>query len=470
MIAARPDSYPKPLDGVGKGALRELMSQFGDRFSRSLAIREQHAGMEGHHPIAAPEAVIFAEATDEIAWLARWCSANKVPLIPHGAGTSLEGHLSAVSGGIALDLGRMTRIIDISSDNLLCTVEAGVTREGLNRHLRNSGFFFPIDPGANATIGGMAATRASGTNAVRYGTMRDNVLSLKVVLADGRIVETGSRAAKSSAGYDLTALFVGSEGTLAIITEVTLRLYGVPETITAGTCAFPELGAAVQTVIMAVQIGLPVARIELLDSHQIGACNAYSNLDLPEQPTLFLEFHGSEAAVAEQAGQFAEIASLNGGGVMQVASRAEDRSVLWKARHNAYFATKALKPGARVWTTDVCVPIANLAESIAAVRADIDSSGVTATIAGHVGDGNYHVMFVLDPERPGEKETVVAINERMVSLAIGLGGTCTGEHGIGIGKRQSLIEERGEEAIALMASIKQAVDPAFILNPHKVIS
>jgi D-lactate dehydrogenase (cytochrome) len=463
------DRPPKPLACAGKAALAELNACFGDRYSCSATVREQHAGLEGHHPIAAPEAVIFAETTDEIAWLAKWCSAQKVPLIPHGAGTSLEGHLSAVCGGIAVDLSRMTRIIEVSADNLLCTVEAGVTREELNQHLRNSGLFFPMDPGANATIGGMAATRASGTNAVRYGTMRGNVLSLQVVLADGRVVETGTRAAKSSAGYDLTALFVGSEGTLGIISEVTLRLHGLPETIMAGTCAFHDLDGAVQTVIMAIQFGLPIARIELLDSHQVAACNAYSRLDLSQQPTLFLEFHGSEAAVAEQSKHLAEIAAGNGGGAMMVASRAEDRSALWKARHNAYFATKALKAGARVWTTDVCVPIGSLAESIAAVRSDIGSAGVTATIVGHVGDGNYHVMFVLNPECPEEQAAVTAINERMVSRAIRLGGTCTGEHGIGLGKRECLIEERGKDAVAVMRSLKQAVDPNLILNPSKVI-
>lgn len=460
---------PEPLAATGHDARVELMARFGARFSRTDTICGQHGGLEGHHPLAAPEAVVFAETTEDVAWLAAWCNTHCVPLIPHGAGTSLEGHLSAVSGGISLDMSRMTRIIEVSPDNLLCTVEAGVTREDLNRHLRDHGLFFPIDPGANATLGGMAATRASGTNAVRYGTMRDNVLSLKVVLADGRTITTGTRAAKSAAGYDLTGLFVGSEGTLGVITEVGLRLHGIPETILAGTCAFTDVDGAVRTVIQTIQMGIPVARIELVDAQQIVASNLYSKLDLPKRPTLFLEFHGSGPAVAEQSEMFGAIAADHGGGHLKVATTTEDRSRLWTARHNAYFAAKALKPGARIWTTDVCVPIASLADSIAAARADIEAAGLEATMVGHVGDGNYHVLFVLDPARPEDWEKAAAVNKRMVTQAIRMGGTSTGEHGIGIGKREALVHERGPEAVALMATLKQALDPRGIMNPGKVV-
>jgi D-lactate dehydrogenase (cytochrome) len=464
------EAKPKatPFADLGAAATEALRARFGDRLALGESVRAQHAGLEGHHPPAAPEAVVFAASTEDVAWIARWCNANRIPLIPHGAGTSLEGHLSAIAGGVSLDLSTMTRITEIAPENLLCTVEAGVTREDLNRALKEQGLFFPIDPGANATLGGMAATRASGTNAVRYGTMRTNVLSLRVVLADGTIIETGTHAAKSAAGYDLTSLFIGSEGTLGIITEVTLRLYGIPEII-AGTCAFDTLDGAVRSVIQTIQLGLPVARIELLDDHQIRACNRYSKLDLPEKPTLFVEFHGTETGIAEQAGQFGIIAAEHGGGAVQIARLAEDRNRLWKARHNAYYAAKALRPNGRVWTTDVCVPIGSLAESISAVRAEIDAAGMTATIVGHVGDGNFHVLFVL-PETVGEAdERAAAINARMVERGIALGGTCTGEHGVGLGKQDMLVRERGESSVVLMAMLKAALDPAGVLNPGKVL-
>ena len=450
-------------------AVDELAAYFRERFLRSVAACQQHGGLAGHSPSVAPEAVVFARSTDEVARLARWCCGHRVPLIPHGAGTSLENQLSAVAGGISLDLSGMDRVVHVSPDNLLCVVEAGVTREALNLQLRDLGLFFPIDPGANATLGGMAATRASGTNAVRYGTMRDNVLSLKAVLIDGRVVETGTRAAKSSAGYDLTGLLVGSEGTLGIITELTLRLHGLPDTVLAGTCAFADLEGAVRTVITAIQIGIPVARIELLDPRQIAACNGYSRLTLAEAPTLFLEFHGSEAAVAEQAALFRQIAVDHGGGDLAVAAAMEDRSRLWKARHDAYYAAKALRPDPLIWSTDVCVPIAALADSILATRTEIDAAGLLATIVGHVGDGNYHVLFVLDPSDEAEFSRARAINERMVARAIGLGGTCTGEHGIGLGKRESLLLERGPDAVAMMRAIKAALDPEGLLNPGKVL-
>lgn len=458
---------PKPLGGVAVPALESLRQRFGKRFSQAAAVRDQHAGLEGHHQQIAPEGVCFAENADEVAALVRWCHEQGVPIIPHGAGTSLEGHLAAPSGGISLDLTAMNRIIEVDSENLLCRVETGVTREQLNHYLRDLGLFFPIDPGANATLGGMASTRASGTNAVRYGTMRENVRSLQAVLPDGSVIETGRRAAKSAAGYDLTALFVGSEGTLGVITELTLRLYGIPEHIVAGTCAFASFEGAVATVISAMQMGLSLARIELVDEYQIRACNAYSQLDLPEQPTLFLEFHGSKGAIQEQTDAFGAIARENGGDALEVATRVEDRSRLWKARHDAYFAAKAVRPGASAWATDVCVPIASLADSILATRRDIAQTDLTAMIVGHVGDGNYHVIFLLDPDQPAEWDQAESINQRMVERAIALGGTCTGEHGIGIGKRDKLLLERGD-GVRLMATLKHAIDPGNIMNPGKI--
>jgi D-lactate dehydrogenase (cytochrome) len=451
-------------------ALAELGQRFGDRLSTSASLRRDHAGIETHAAAMHPDGVVMARNAGDVADALAICRAHGVAVIAHGAGTSLEGHLSAVTGGISLDLTGMDRIISIDRDNFLCRVEAGVTREQLNRELRASGLFFPLDPGANATLGGMAATGASGTNAVRYGTMRENVRSLKVVLADGRSIETGTSAAKSSAGYDLTRLMVGSEGTLGIITEVTLRLHPVPETIAAATCFFPDLDGAVQTVIEAIQSAIPMARIELLDAAQIAACNAYSRLELPVAPTLFLEFHGNPASVPGQIEQFRAIATSNGAGGLVFADEAEDRTRLWKARHDAYFAAGALRKGSRTWSTDVCVPISALAESVTATREDVDACGLTATIVGHVGDGNYHVLFVLDPQAPAELAAAEAINARMVSRAIALGGTCTGEHGIGNGKQVQLIEECGADAVAVMAMIKHALDPDGILNPGKIFA
>lgn len=450
--------------------LNRLSARFGEALFTSQTVREQHAGLEGHHYRQSPEAVVMAKSRDDVVDAVLLCREFRVPIIPHGAGTSLEGHLSAVRGGVSLDLSGLDQIIEVDPDNLRCRVGAGVTREQLNHELRNYGLFFPIDPGANATLGGMVSTRASGTNAVRYGTMRDNALSLQVVLADGKVIETGTKAAKSAAGYDLTGLFVGAEGTLGIVTAVMLKLYGIPETVLAGACHFDDLHGAVRTVIVAIQIGIPLARIELLDAAQINACNAYSKLELPVRPTLFLEFHGSAEAVAEQSRLFAEIADMNGGSALEVASQAEDRSRLWKARHNAYFAAKALCPGASVWPTDVCVPIASLAESIIETRADIDQSGLLATIVGHVGDGNYHVLFVLNPERPEDLAKAADVNDRMVERALAAGGTCTGEHGIGIGKQGSLVAERGDDAVALMSMIKDTLDPLGIFNPGKIFA
>ena len=450
--------------------LEILSTRFGEAFLISEAVREQHSGLEGHHHGHIPDAVVMAKSLDDVVDAVCLCREHRVPVIAHGAGTSLEGHLSAVHGGVSLDLSGLDQIIEIDPENLRCRVGAGVTREQLNHELRDCGLFFPIDPGANATLGGMASTRASGTNAVRYGTMRDNVLSLQVVLSDGKVIETGTKAAKSSAGYDLTGLFVGSEGTLGIVTAVTLKLYGIPETVLAGTCHFDDLHGAVATVMAAIQMGMPLARIELLDAAQIEASNAYSNLDLPVKPSLFLEFHGSSDGVAEQSALFGEIAGMNGGSALEIARQVEDRSRLWKARHNAYFAAKALRTNASVWSTDVCVPIASLADSILETRQDIDESGLVATIVGHVGDGNYHVLFVLDPTRPEDRNTAAAINDRMVKRALAAGGTCTGEHGIGIGKQECLVAERGNDAVALMAMIKDTLDPLAILNPGKIFA
>lgn len=433
-----------------------------------MAIRRQHAGMETHHRAAIPDFVVMAQALDDVRDAVLISRAHGAPLIAHGAGTSLEGHLSAVAGGVSLDMTGLNRILDVSPENMICRVEPGVNREQLNQHLRAEGLFFPIDPGANATIGGMAATRASGTNAVRYGTMRDNVLSMQVVLDDGRVIETGTSAAKSAAGYDLTALFVGSEGTLGVITALTIRLHPIPERILAATCNFSELSDAVGVVIAAIQTGIPLARIELLDTAQVNACNSYSGLELPAKPTLFLEFHGSCAGVAEQVDQFEQLVAHSHGSGLQRAERQEDRSRLWKARHEAYFAAQALRLGSMVWSTDVCVPIAALCESIVATRADIDAYKLTATIVGHVGDGNYHVLFVLDPDSPEEAATAAQVNEHMVSRAIKSGGTCTGEHGIGLGKRDSLVKERGNDAVDVMRTIKCALVPSGLFNPGKL--
>ncbi|MEC3909497.1 FAD-linked oxidase C-terminal domain-containing protein [Sphingobium sp. CR2-8] len=414
-------------------ASNAMAARFGSGFQTSSAICEQHAGLEGHHRHQIPDAVLSVSTLDDVVDAVAICRTHQIPIIPYGAGTSLEGHLSAVQGGISLDMSKLDHIIEIDADNLRCRVGAGVTREQLNLALRDKGLFFPIDPGANATLGGMASTRASGTNAIRYGTMRDNTLSLQVVLADGNVIETGTKAAKTAAGYDLTALFVGSEGTLGIVTELTLKLSGIAETIIAGTCHFDDLHGAVRTVITAIQIGIPLARIELLDDAQIIACNSYSGLGLPAKPTLFLEFHGSEHAVSEQSAIFAEIAQANGGSALEIASQAEDRTRLWKARHNAYFAAKSLRPNALIWSTDVCVPIASLAESVLEAREEIEQQGLLATIVGHVGDGNFHVLFVLNPECPEDRHKASIVNAHMVERALAVGGTCTGEHGIGIG-------------------------------------
>lgn len=446
-------------------ALRDLL---GDRFSETLAERRQHAGNEAHHDVPPPDAVAWPVSTEEIAAIVRICAAENTPVVPFGAGSSLEGNACAPRGGVSVDLSRMNRVLRVSPDDLDCTVEAGVTREELNACLRDSGLFFPIDPGANATLGGMAATRASGTNAVRYGTMRDNVLSLVVVTPDGEIVRTGRRARKSSAGYDLTRLFVGSEGTLGIIAEVTLRLHGRPETIRSAVCNFPDPAAATRTAIEAIQMGLPLARIEYLDARCIKAVNAFSRRNETEADTLLVEFHGSQASVAEQVGYFAEIAAANGGSDFRWAEREEDRNELWAARHSAYNATVNQRAGARGWATDICVPVSALPECIVHASELLQHCSVPATIMGHVGDGNFHVVFALDGSNEAEHREVAAINDALVKQALAVDGTCTGEHGVGLGKRKYMQAEHGP-ALDLMRRIKQALDPRDLMNPGKIL-
>ena len=463
-----PQTQPTPR-ALPDGFVERLSGLLGDRVQTGEAIRLEHGRSESHFAPMPPDAVVFAETSAEVAAIVRLCSDAGVPIIPFGAGTSIEGNTLAVQGGVSLDLSRMTRIVSVNGDDFDCTVEAGVRREQLNEHLRDRGLFFPIDPGANATIGGMASTRASGTNAVRYGTMREAVLGLTVVMADGRVIRTAQRARKSSAGYDLTRLFVGAEGTLGIITEVTLRLHGIPEAISAATCSFETIGGAVDTVVQSIQLGIPLARVEILDDMQIRAVNLWSKMDLPERTTLFFEFHGSERYVAEQIETVRELATANGGGEFRWANLPEERSRLWKARHEAYYAAVNLRPGAIGWATDVCVPISRLAECIAETKAELAASTVPATILGHVGDGNFHVVFSIDPDSAEEMHEVEAINARLVRRALAMDGTCTGEHGIGLGKQEWLVEELGE-AVDLMRSVKLALDPQNLLNPGKIFS
>jgi D-lactate dehydrogenase (cytochrome) len=453
---------------VDDGLIAELRVIAGERVSTAKAVREQHGRDESYHAPHPPDAVVFACSTEEVSAIVQACAARRVPVIPFGTGTSLEGHVAALYGGITIDLSQMNRILRVNAEDMDATVEAGVTRKQLNEHLKATGLFFPIDPGADASIGGMTATRASGTNAVRYGTMRENVLALTVVLADGRVIRTSRRARKSAAGYDLTRLFVGSEGTLGVITEVTLRLHGIPEAISAAVCAFPDLATAVNTVIATIQSGVPVARIELLDEVQMAAINRYAKLDYAAQPTLFFEFHGSTKGVVEQVEAVQGIAADFGGAGFTWATKPEDRAKLWQARHDAYYACLALRPGAKGMATDVCVPISRLAECILETRRDVDRSGLLAPIVGHVGDGNFHVVFVVDPNNAAEMTKVKAVNERMILRALAMDGTCTGEHGVGVGKIEFLTAEHGE-AISVMRALKMALDPLNIMNPGKMV-
>ena len=445
-----------------------LAARFGKRFSTAEAVRAHHGHDESHFADALPDGVVWPHSTDEVVEVVRLCHAHRVPVIPFGVGSSLEGHILATNGGISVDLSEMNRIVTIHDEDMDAVVQPGVTRKALNAALHGTGLFFPIDPGADASLGGMASTRASGTNAVRYGTMRENVLGLEVVLADGRVIRTGGRARKSSAGYDLTRLFVGAEGTLGIVTELTVRLHPLPEAISSATCAFPDVASAVRTVIQTIQLGVPVARIELLDTLTVQAVNRYSKTLLRESPMLFFEFHGSPTGVEEQAQTVQELARDNGGLDFEWATRPEDRTRLWQARHDVLFACLNLLPGSRGITTDVCVPISRLAEAIAATQAEIDASGMIAPIVGHVGDGNFHVVILTEPDKPEQVHAAEALGRRIVERALQLDGTCTGEHGIGIGKKDFLLAEHGE-GVAVMASLKAALDPLGLMNPGKVI-
>jgi D-lactate dehydrogenase (cytochrome) len=445
----------------------ELKSLLGDRFSTAEAVRRHHGEDASYHEPALPDAVAFATSTEEVAEIVKVCARHDCPVVPFGTGTSLEGQVMALSGGVSIDLSQMNEILEVHAEDLNCRVQAGVTRKQLNQHLRDTGLFFPIDPGADASLGGMASTSASGTNAVRYGTMRENVIGLTVVLADGRIIQTGTRAKKSAAGYDLTRLFVGSEGTLGVITEVGLKLFGIPEATSAAVCSFETLEGAVNTVILTIQMGIPVARVELLDEVQMDAVNRYSDLDYPARPTLFFEFQGSETAVTEQAESVGAVAAEFGGEDFRWATRQEDRSRLWQARHDAYFAALALRPGSKGWPTDVCVPISRLADCLIETKKDIEQAKLLAPIVGHVGDGNFHLTFVVDPNDAEEMRRCEEVNERMVLRAIDLGGTCTGEHGIGYGKIPFLEREHGD-AVEVMRQLKTTLDPKGLFNPGKI--
>jgi len=450
--------------------IRALAARFGNRLVTSQAVREQHANTTTWIENQPPDAVMYPQSTEDVQEIVRICAAQRVPMIPFGVGTSLEGHVNAPLGGVSIDFRDMNRVLAVHAEDLDCVVEPGITRKALNEYLRDSGLFFPIDPGADASLGGMAATRCSGTNAVRYGTMKDNVLALKVVLANGELMTTARRAKKTSAGYDLTRLMVGAEGTLGVITSLTLKLSGIPEEIAAGVCPFPSVEACCNAAILTIQSGIPVARIELLDALQIKASNAYSKLTLPEVPMLFLEFHGSKASVAEQSNRFGEIAAELGGGPFDWAIKAEDRNRLWQARHDAYWAGRSLRSGVHAIATDVCVPISRLAECVTATQVDIAASRLVAPIIGHVGDGNFHLTLLVDMADADEVARAHALCERLVERALAMDGTCTGEHGVGQGKMKYLLAEHGEPALAAMRAIKQALDPHGIMNPGKIVA
>jgi D-lactate dehydrogenase (cytochrome) len=469
LLAATMSTVPKNLHSDIDKTIAQLRELLGDRISTVDSVLQQHGRGESWHPTQAPDAVCFAQSNEEVAQIVRLCAESQTPIIAYGTGTSLEGQVQAVNGGICIDLSQMDAVLEVNTEDMDCRVQAGVTRRQLNQYLRDTGLFFPIDPGADTSIGGMAATRASGTNAVRYGTMRENVLALTVVTASGEIIKTGTRARKSAAGYDLTRLFVGSEGTLGIMTEITLRLYGLTEAISAAIVSFPDVRSATDATIQTIQMGIPVARIELVDRDYMKAINRYSKTDYPELDTLFLEFHGTNDGVAEQVKLFEEISREFGASGFQWALQEEDRAKLWRARHDAYYAGLAVIPGSRGYVTDVCVPISKLADCIAATQLDIVATGLFAPIIGHVGDGNFHSTIFIDPDDKAMLEAALEFDKRLVQRALDMGGTCTGEHGIGIGKLKHMRNEHGDGAISAMQSIKQALDPHNIMNPGKVV-
>ena len=473
MNAPTPHTHLAPelqLREVPAALLGALQQRFGAQCSTALAVREQHGRDESIFSVPPPSAVVFAQSTQDVADAVKLAAQYKVPVIPFGVGSSLEGHLLAVQGGISIDVSRMNQVLSINAEDLTVTVQPGVTRMGVNHAVKSEGLFFPIDPGADASIGGMTATRASGTNAVRYGTMRENVLALEVVTAQGEVIRTGTRAKKSSAGYDLTRLMVGSEGTLGVITEVTLKLYPLPEAISAATCSFPSIEAAVRTVIQIIQLGVPIARCELIDAGTVRMVNAHSKLSLREEHMLLMEFHGSPASVQEQAETVQQIAGEFGGNAFEWATTPEERTRLWTARHNAYFAAVQSKPGCRAISTDTCVPISKLADCLLDSVAEADASGLPYFLVGHVGDGNFPFGYLIDPDKPEEHRVAEALNHTLVARALRLGGTCTGEHGVGLHKMDFLRTEAGDGAVAMMRTIKRALDPDNILNPGKIFS
>jgi D-lactate dehydrogenase (cytochrome) len=462
-----PDVAQRP---VPQALVDALKTRFGANCSTAMAIRQHHGKDESSYDIPPPDAVIFAESTKDVADAVALAAQYKVPVIPFGVGSSLEGHVLAVQGGISIDMGRMNKVLSINAEDLTVTVQAGVCRKQLNDEIKSTGLFFPIDPGADATIGGMSATRASGTNAVRYGTMRENVLGLEVVTSSGEVIRTGTRAKKSSAGYDLTRLMVGSEGTLGVITEITLKIYPIPEAISAAVCSFPSIADAVNTTIQIIQLGVPIARVELIDANTIRMVNKHSKLTLREEPMLLMEFHGSPASVKEQAETVQELASENGGAAFDWASTPEERTKLWTARHNAYFAALQSRAGCKIISTDTCVPISRLADCLLDSIAETDASGIPYFLVGHVGDGNFHFGYILDPNDPNERLIAEDLNHKLVSRALKLEGTCTGEHGVGLHKMDFLVTEAGAGAVAMMRTIKQALDPHNIMNPGKIFS
>jgi D-lactate dehydrogenase (cytochrome) len=455
---------------VPPALIEALKARFGAQCSTALAVREQHGRDESSFEVPPPAAVVFAESTKDVADAVRLASEHETPVIPFGVGSSLEGHLLAIQGGISVDVSRMNQVLAVNPEDLTVTVQPGVTRKQLNEEIKSTGLFFPIDPGADASIGGMSATRASGTNAVRYGTMRENVLALEVVTANGDVIRTGTRAKKSSAGYDLTRLFVGSEGTLGVITEITVKLYPIPEAISAAICSFPSIEAAVRATIQIIQLGVPIARVELIDDNSVRMVNAHSKLTLREEPMLLMEFHGSPAGVQEQAETVQEIAAEFGGKAFEWAATPEERTRLWTARHNAYFAAVQSRPGCRVISTDTCVPISRLADCLLDSVAEADASGIPYFLVGHVGDGNFHFGYLLDPNNPQERVVAEDLNHKLVARALRLGGTCTGEHGVGLHKMEFLVEETGAGAVQMMRTIKQALDPKNIMNPGKIFA